>query len=288
MSTASRRGHSILIRSGTLIRSAIVCAAAALLCVSLAQAQPPQPPPASAGGITAKQLMARDLVGLPGKQAVLSVIEVPAGASSAPHRHDAQVFVYVVRGHMIMQVKGGPRLTLGPGQTFYENPDDIHTVSANASNTEPAEFLAFVIKDKDKPGLIPVPADQAQAEPSASSPPPSPAVAPRTQGPALMARDVIGLPGKQVVMSVIEQRPGTGSKPHRHYAQVFVYVLQGRMIMQVKGGPRLTLGPGQTFYERPSDIHTVSANASTTVPAKFLAILIRDKNRPVTSSVPPK
>src|SRR6185437_9386072 len=283
MSTPSRRGHSILIRFGTLIRSATVCAAAALLCVSLARAQPP---PASAGAITAKQLMARDLIGAPGKQAVLSVIEVPAGASSAPHKHEAQVFVYVVSGHLIMQVAGGPRLTLGPGQTFYENPTDIHTVSANASNTEPAQFLAFVIKDKDKPGLIPVPPDQSREQPSTSAVPVSQADAARTSGPALLTRDVIGLPGKQVVMSVIEQRPGTSSKPHRHYAQVFVYVLQGKMIMQVKGGPRLTLGPGQTFYESPSDIHTVSANASTTDPAKFLAILIRDKNRPVTSPVP--
>lgn len=268
--------RSILIRAST-------AAAAALLCVSMAQAQTAR----TAGArVTAKQLMTRDLVGLPGKQVTLSTIEVPPGASSAPHKHEAQVFVYVLQGHMVMQVKGGPRMTLGPGQTFYENPSDVHTVSANASKTEPAKFLAFVIKDKDKPGLIPVPRDQAQSEPSAASSEQSAAPSANGAAPGLLTRDVIGLPDKQVVMAVVEQRPGASGKPHRHNAQVFVYVLQGKVIMQVKGGPRMTLGEGQTFYESPSDIHTVSANASTTEPAKFLAILIKDKGKPVTSPVP--
>jgi quercetin dioxygenase-like cupin family protein len=85
---------------------------------------------------------------------------------------------------------------------------------------------------------------------------------------------------------VIAQQPGTSGKPHRHFAQVFVYVLQGKVIMQIKGGARVTLGAGRTFYESPADIHTVSANASRTEPAKFLAILIKDKGRPVTTPVP--
>lgn len=109
----------------------------------------------------------------------------------------------------------------------------------------------------------------------------------RPPGP-LMRRDLIGAPGKEVVMSVIEVPPGGSSPPHRHFAQVFVYILQGRMIMQVKGGPRVTLGPGQTFYENPSDIHTVGANASKTKPAKFLAILIKDKNKPATVLMTPR
>ncbi len=88
-------------------------------------------------------------------------------------------------------------------------------------------------------------------------------------------------------MSTIEVPPGGSSPPHRHYAQVFVYILQGRMIMQVKGRPRVTLGPGETFYESPSDIHTVGANASKTEPAKFLAILIKDKGKPSTVLVKP-
>jgi quercetin dioxygenase-like cupin family protein len=260
----------------------------------MARAQPPAAPAApaaSAAHTVARELMRRDVIGLPGKEAVLSTVEVPAGVSSAPHRHDAQVFVYVLQGRMIMQVKGGPRLTLGPGQTFYESPSDIHTVSANASKTEPAKFLAFLIKDKGKPGLIPVAPDQARSQSPAASAPDDRAQASPPGAPAphaaLMSRDLIGLPGKEVVMSVIEQPPGARGKPHRHYAQVFVYVLQGRVIMQVKGGPRLTLGPGQTFYEDPADIHTVSANASSTEPAKFLAILIKDKGRPITFPVPP-
>ncbi|MGH7057981.1 MAG: cupin domain-containing protein, partial [Acetobacteraceae bacterium] len=216
----------------------------------------------------------------------LSVVDVPPGASSAPHRHDAQVFVYMLRGRMIMQVKGGPRLTLGPGQTFYENPSDIHTISANASKIKPAAFLAFLIKKKGKPALIPVTPQQIRAEPATAS-----GHAPAAHGRhrpayALMSRDVIGLPGKQVVMGVISLPPGARGKPHRHFAQVFVYMLQGKTIMQVKGGPLLTLGPGQTFYESPTDIHTVSDNASKTEPAKFLAILIKAKGKPSTFRVP--
>jgi quercetin dioxygenase-like cupin family protein len=106
--------------------------------------------------------MKRDLIGMPGKEVVMSVVEVPPGATSNPHRHEAQVFVYVLEGKMIMQVKGGPQLVLGPGQTFYENPSDIHIVSSNASTSEPAKFLAVVIKDKGKPVSRPVTPDQAQ------------------------------------------------------------------------------------------------------------------------------
>jgi quercetin dioxygenase-like cupin family protein len=82
---------------------------------------------------------------------VMTTVEYPPGGSSPPHRHNAQVFVYVLEGHVKMQVQGGPLLTLGPGETFYESPTDIHTVSANASATEKARFLAIVIKDKDEP-----------------------------------------------------------------------------------------------------------------------------------------
>jgi quercetin dioxygenase-like cupin family protein len=261
-----------------------VGAAAALLCASIAEAQLP---PASGTRVIAEELMRRDLIGAPGKEVVVSTIEVPPGVNSEPHRHNAQVFVYVLQGKMVMQVKGGPRVTLGPGQTFYENPSDIHALSANASKTERAKFLALFIKDKDKPGSIPVTPDQAQLPASVAGDqteaPPS--AAPPSQGGALMQRDLIALPGKEVVMSRIEQAPGATGQPHRHFSQVFVYVLQGNAVMQVKGGPRMTLGPGQTFYEDPSDIHSVSANASKTEPAAFLAFLIKDKDRPGTIPV---
>src|SRR5579862_7552082 len=103
----------------------------------------------------------------------------------------------------------------------------------------------------------------------------------------VMRKDLIGMPGKEVVISTVEYGPGVSSPPHRHNAQVFVYVLQGKVNMAVKGGPRMTLGVGETFYESPSDIHSVSGNASTTEPAKILAILIKDKGAPATTQVPP-
>jgi len=120
-------------------------AAAILICAGGAEAQaqpaaPPHPP-----------LMQKDLLAAPGKEVVMSTVEYPPGGGSPSHRHDAQVFVYVLEGHVKMQVKGGPLLTLGPGETFYESPTDIHVVSANASTTEPAKILAILIKDKGKP-----------------------------------------------------------------------------------------------------------------------------------------
>jgi quercetin dioxygenase-like cupin family protein len=93
----------------------------------------------------------------------------------------------------------------------------------------------------------------------------------------LMARDLIGLPGKEVTMETVEYAPGGKSAPHRHHAQVFVYVLEGSLRMQVQGSPIETLGPGGTFYESPDDIHTVSENASQTKPAKFLVVMVKDK-----------
>ena len=96
-------------------------------------------------------LMARDLVGTPGKEATMITVEYAPGGSSAEHRHDAHTFVYVLEGSVVMAVRGGKEVTLGPGQTFYESPDDVHTVSRNASTTKPARFLVFFVKDKDKP-----------------------------------------------------------------------------------------------------------------------------------------
>ena len=96
-------------------------------------------------------LMARDLVGTPGKEATMITVEYPPGWSSAEHRHDAQTFVYVLEGSVVMAVRGGKEVTLGPGQTFYESPDDVHSVARNASATKPARFLVFMVKEKDKP-----------------------------------------------------------------------------------------------------------------------------------------
>ena len=78
-------------------------------------------------------------------------------------------------------------------------------------------------------------------------------------------------------METVEYAPGGKSPPHRHHAQVFVYVLEGAVRMQVQGLPAVTLGPGGTFYESPDDVHTISENASQTKPAKFLVVMVKDK-----------
>ncbi len=80
----------------------------------------------------------------------------PPGASDPVHRHNASAFLYVLEGSVVMQLKGGKEVTLTPGQTFYEGPDDIHTVGRNASKTKPAKFIVFLVKDKGAPVLVPV------------------------------------------------------------------------------------------------------------------------------------
>lgn len=100
----------------------------------------------------------------------------------------------------------------------------------------------------------------------------------------LMDKGMVGMPGKELLMLTVEYVPGGASLPHRHDAQVFVYVLEGKLIMQVAGSPAVTLRPGQTFYEGPNDVHVVSANASKTAPAKILVFMVKDKNAPVSRS----
>ena len=98
-----------------------------------------------------KALMTRDLVGTAGKEVLMITVEYLKGGASLPHRHNAQVFVYVLDGRVRMQVAGSPAVTLGPGGTFYEGPEDVHTISANASRTKSARILVFIIKDKGAP-----------------------------------------------------------------------------------------------------------------------------------------
>jgi quercetin dioxygenase-like cupin family protein len=106
---------------------------------------------------------------------------------------------------------------------------------------------------------------------------PGEAVAPDAVVAQLIARDLIGMPGKEVMMETVEYAPGGKSPPHRHHSQVFVYVLEGSVRMQVQGSPAETLGPGGTFYESPDDVHIVSENASQTKPAKLLVVMVKDK-----------
>jgi quercetin dioxygenase-like cupin family protein len=91
----------------------------------------------------------------PGKEAVMITVEYPPGGADPVHRHHAHGFIYVLEGSIVMQVKGGKEVTLTPGQTFYEGPNDIHTVGRNASQTQPAKFIVLLLKDKGAPILIP-------------------------------------------------------------------------------------------------------------------------------------
>jgi quercetin dioxygenase-like cupin family protein len=101
------------------------------------------------------QLMSKDLTNLPGKEGLMLLIEYPPGSSDPIHRHNAHGFIYVLEGSIVMQVRGGKEVTLTPGQTFYEGPEDVHVVGRNASETKPARFVVFFVKDKGAPVLVP-------------------------------------------------------------------------------------------------------------------------------------
>ena len=104
---------------------------------------------------TLTPLLTKDLAGFPGKQALMYTVDFPPGFSSPVHRHNAQVSVYVLEGSVEMQVRGQKKVTLRPGESFYEGPRDIHIVSRNASSTKPARFLVFLIDRKGAPLVIP-------------------------------------------------------------------------------------------------------------------------------------
>lgn len=123
----------------------LLCLALLLARPALAQAPPPAP------------LFEQALSDMPGKQISLVEVVLPPGGASPVHRHNAHVLVYVLSGRIVMAVKGGPEQTLGPGQTFYEKPTDIHTVGRNASATEPARFLAYFVKATGAARTVPVP-----------------------------------------------------------------------------------------------------------------------------------
>ena len=101
----------------------------------------------------------------------------------------------------------------------------------------------------------------------------------------LMEKDLPEYPGKEVLMITVEHEPGGSSAIHRHNAHAFVYVLEGAVVMQLKGGQEVTLTPGQAFYEGPDDVYLVDRNASKTEPAKFLVVLIKNKSAPAVVPV---
>jgi quercetin dioxygenase-like cupin family protein len=120
----------------------------ALLCLMTGTAMAQQPQVTS--------IISKDLTENPGREVLMITVEHAPGGSSSIHRHNAHAFVYVLEGSVVMQLKGEQQVTLTPGQTFYEGPDDVHVVDRNASDTKPAKFLVFMIKDKGAPALVPV------------------------------------------------------------------------------------------------------------------------------------
>jgi quercetin dioxygenase-like cupin family protein len=122
--------------------------AAVLLCLTADTLMAQEP--------TVTSIMSKDLREFPGKEGSMLTVEYPPGGSDPVHRHNAHAFVYVLEGAVVMQLKGGKEITLRPGETFYEGPSDVHVVGRNASRTEPAKFVVFLVKDKGAPALVPV------------------------------------------------------------------------------------------------------------------------------------
>src|SRR5262249_33510898 len=100
-------------------------------------------------------IMQKDLADMPGKEMLMLSVEYPPGAVESVHRHDAYAFVYVLEGSIVEQVRGGKEVTLTPGQTFYEGPNDVHIVGRNASTTKPAKFVVVLVKKQGVDAVMP-------------------------------------------------------------------------------------------------------------------------------------
>lgn len=109
-----------------------------------------------AQGGSIRPLVAKDLAGAAGREITMITVDYAPGASTPGHTHHAQTMLYVLEGSIVMQLKGSPPVTLTAGQTFYEGPDDVHVVSRNASQTAPARYVVFLVKDKGAPILTPI------------------------------------------------------------------------------------------------------------------------------------
>src|SRR5262245_44865679 len=112
-------------------------------------------PSAAAEEPVVTPLMLKELPDISGKEALMITVSYPPGGADPVHRHNAHAFVYVLEGSIVMQVRGGKEVTLTPGQTFYEGPDDVHIVGRNASSTTPAKFLVVLLKNKGAEALVP-------------------------------------------------------------------------------------------------------------------------------------
>lgn len=123
---------------------------------SEARAEAPKPAAKPAPEAEVKELMTKDLPDFPGKEGLMILVTYPPGSQDPIHRHNADAFVYVLEGSIVMQVRGGKEVTLKAGDTFYEGPNDVHVVGRNASQTEPAKFVVILLKSKNAPVLVPV------------------------------------------------------------------------------------------------------------------------------------
>jgi quercetin dioxygenase-like cupin family protein len=142
------RAIASLTRASRAVRRSVAAWALGLVlpCLMACASAPPE---------SVTPLMSRKLPNMPGKEGEVILVEYGPGASDPVHRHHAHAFVYVLEGSIVMQVRGGEQVTLTPGQTFYEGPDDVHVVGRNASSTKPAKFLVFLVKDEGTPLLVP-------------------------------------------------------------------------------------------------------------------------------------
>ena len=126
-----------------------------LVCLMPVTLGPKEAPKEAPNEAKVTPLFTKDLPDFPGKEGVMITVEYPPGSSDPIHRHNADAFVYVLEGSIVMQLRGGKEVTLKPGQTFYEGPDDVHVVGKNASQTKPAKFVVFLVKDKGTPIVVP-------------------------------------------------------------------------------------------------------------------------------------
>jgi quercetin dioxygenase-like cupin family protein len=140
---------------GVVTALGALCGCLALTSASSSATGGSKPDPGPPSAEVVHELLARGLTDVPGKEVRVLTVEYPPGGASPEHRHNAEVFVYVLEGTLRMQVKGSPLQTLRAGQTFYEGPDDIHSVSANASDTAPAKILVFMVRPRAAPPAAP-------------------------------------------------------------------------------------------------------------------------------------
>lgn len=127
----------------------IILSLAIVVCVLAAQFAPAAPP------ADVKEILSKPLTDIPGKEGLMLTVTYPPGGADAIHRHDAHAFVYVLEGSVVMQVRGAEPVTLKVGDTFYEGPNDVHLVSRNASDSQPAKFVVFLVKKEGVPAVLP-------------------------------------------------------------------------------------------------------------------------------------